>query len=118
MSLKPNNSWNNINSYFNFSNFSFLTNKINSFYGIFSSHDLLSTEILFKIYNPITGDYLSIIKNEDVIEYSLTYNGNTVILFTSELISLNEFFTIGFNLPKLINNFGDKISSFLEMKMT
>ena len=112
LSFKPNNSWNLTNSYINFPKFNLLSSQVESFYGVFSSHNLASEEILFKIYDPIAGNYFTIIKNEDQVEYSLTYNGITETIFTSNPIALNEFFSVGFNLSTLINKFGNNVSAF------
>jgi hypothetical protein len=112
LSFRPNNTWNSKNVYINFDKFNILANQVDSFYGVFSSHDLVSEQILFKIYNPITGNYFSIIKDADEIKYSLTYNGNTQLLFTSDLITANNIFATGFNLKELSNNFGGSVSSF------
>jgi len=112
LSFRPNNSWNDINSYINFPRFDFLTNQTKSFYGVFSSHNLLSEEILFKIYNPLTEDYFSIVKNADVVEYSLNYNGNNEVIFTSDQILQNELFSVGLDLTTIVNNFGNSIPAF------
>jgi hypothetical protein len=112
LSFRPNNTWNDKNTYINFDKFNVLTNQADAVYGVFSSHDLTSEEILFKIYNPITGNYFSIIKDADEIKYSLTYNGNTELLFTSDPITANTIFATGFNLRDISDNFGGNVSSF------
>jgi len=112
LSFRPNNTWNSENSYINFNRFNILTSQVDSFYGVFSSHNLASEELLFKIYNPVTGNYFSIIKDSDEIKYSLTYNGTTDLLFTSDPITANTIFAVGFNLIELSNNFGGSVSAF------
>jgi hypothetical protein len=112
LSFKPNNSWNSINSYINFPKFNLLSSQVESFYGVFSSHNLVSQEILFKIYNPITKDYFMIMKDGDEIKYSLTYNGISEILFTSDPILSNNFFSVGLNLTALVNEFGNNVPAF------
>jgi hypothetical protein len=112
LSFRPNNTWNSKNTYINFDKFNILGNQVDSFYGVFSSHDLVSDQILFKIYNPITGNYFSIIKDANQIKYSLTYGGNTELLFTSNTITANALFAVGFNLIDLSNTFGSNVSSF------
>ncbi len=112
LSFRPNNTWNSENTYINFNEFNILANQVDAFYGVFSSHDLISEQILFKIYNPVTGNYFSIIKDADEIKYSLTYNGSTELLFTSDPIAANSIFAAGFNLRSISDNFGGSVSSF------
>ena len=112
LSFRPNNTWNSKNTYINFDKFNVLSNRVDALYGVFSSHDLVSEEILFKIYNPITGNYFSIIKDANEIKYSLTYNGNTELIFTSDPITANEIFSVGFNLTNISDNFGGSVGSF------
>jgi hypothetical protein len=112
LSFRPNNSWNSVESYINFPRLNLLSSQVDSFYGVFSSHNLLSEEILIKIYNPLNNDYFTIIKDADEIKYSLTYNGSTELLFTSSTIASNTLFSIGFNIRTLINNFGNNVPAF------
>jgi hypothetical protein len=112
LSFRPNSSWNSIDSYINFPRFNLLSSQVESFYGVFSSYDLYSEENLVKIYNPITGDYFTIIKDADEIKYSITYNGVYELLFTSDIISEDTLFSVGFNIKELISNFGNNVSAF------
>jgi hypothetical protein len=112
LSFRPNNSWNSVESYINFPRLNLLSSQVDSFYGVFSSHNLLSEEILVKIYNPLNNDYFTIIKDADEIKYSLTYNGSTELLFTSEPIMSNVLFSIGFNIKTLIDSFGNDVPGF------
>jgi hypothetical protein len=73
---------------------------------------LLSEEILVKIYNPLNNDYFTIIKDADEIKYSLRYNGSTELLFTSDPITSNSLFSVGFNIRTLIDSFGNNIPAF------
>ena len=112
LSFRPNNTWNSINSYINFPRLNLLSSQVDSFYGVFSSHNLSSEEVLVKIYNPLNSDYFTIIKDTDEIKYSLTYNGTSELLFTSDPISANTLFSIGFNINTLISSFGNNIPAF------
>jgi hypothetical protein len=112
LSFRPNNSWNSIESYINFPRLNLLSSQVDSFYGVFSSHNLTSEEILVKIYNPLNNDYFTIIKDADEIKYSLTYNGSTELLHTSESISSNTLFSVGFNIRTLIDSFGNSVPAF------
>jgi hypothetical protein len=112
LSFRPNNTWNSIKSYINFSNFNLLSSEVEGCYGVFSSHNLASDEILFKIYNPLNNNYFTILKDGNLIKYSLTYNGTTQLLFTSSAITANSLFAVGFNIKTLSERFGNNISSF------
>jgi hypothetical protein len=112
LSFRPNNTWNSIESYINFSRFNLLSSEVESCYGVFSSNNLASDEILFKIYNPLNNNYFTILKDGNLIKYSLTYNGTTQLLFTSTAITSNSLFAVGFNIKTLSENFGSNMSSF------
>jgi hypothetical protein len=81
ITFRPNNSWNNVHSYFNFNNFNIINNEPIAIYGIFSSENMLSTETLFTIYNSITKNYFSATKEDDHINYSLFYNGQQETIY-------------------------------------
>jgi hypothetical protein len=112
LSFRPNNSWNLVESYINFPRLNLLSSQVDSFYGVFSSHNLVSEEILVKIYNPLNSDYFAITKDADEIKYSLNYNGSTELLFTSDPIVSNVLFSVGFNIRTLINVFGNNVPAF------
>jgi hypothetical protein len=112
LSFRPNNSWNSVDSYINFPRLNLLPSQVDSFYGVFSSHNLISEEILVKIYNPLNNDYFTIIKDADEIKYSLTYNGSTELLLTSDPIVSNSLFSVGFNIRTLIDSFGNNVPAF------
>jgi hypothetical protein len=81
ITFRPNNSWNNVHSYFNFNNFNIINSDPIAIYGIFSSTNMTSVETLFTIYNSITKNYFSVIKEGDHINYSLYYNGEEQIIY-------------------------------------
>lgn len=112
LSFRPNSLWNSINSYINFTRFNILADNVSSVYGVFSSHDLDSEEVLFKIYNSLTNNYFTITKDADEIKYSLTYNNVTEVLFTSDPISANQLFSVGFNINSISNKFGNNVAAF------
>jgi hypothetical protein len=112
LSFRPNNTWSSVESYINFSRFNLLSSEVESCYGVFSSHNLASDELLFKIYNPLNNNYFTILKDGNLIKYSLTYNGTTELLFTSSAITSNSLFAVGFNIKTLSEKFGNNVSSF------
>jgi hypothetical protein len=112
LSFRPNNTWNSTNSYINFPTLNILANEIDSIYGVFSCNNLNTEELLFKIYNPLTGNYFAIIKDNDEIKYSITFNGETELLFTSGTIVSNEIFSVGINIRTISNILGSNVNSF------
>jgi hypothetical protein len=112
LSFRPNSTWNSVQSYLNFTKFNFLLNEVDSIYGVFSSENLSSNEILFKIYNEINNDYFLIHKDNDLIKYSLTINNETEVLFDTDPILENELFSVGININKLSNFSTANISAF------
>ena len=89
-----------------------MSSEVETCYGVFSSHNLASDELLFKIYNPLNNNYFTILKDGNLIKYSLTYNGTTQLLFTSSAITANSLFAVGFNIKTLSEKFGSDINSF------
>jgi hypothetical protein len=112
LSFRPNNTWNSIDSYINFPTLNILTNEIDSIYGVFSCSNIDTEELLFKIYNPSNNNNFTIIKDNDQIKYSINFNGQTQLLFTSEAIIANEIFLVGINLRKISSIFGSDVNSF------
>jgi hypothetical protein len=112
ITFRPNSSWNNNYSYFNFKNFSILNDEIHAIFGIFSSTNLSSEETLFKIYNSITGNFLTVRKDNNQIHYYLTYNGIEEELYSSGSITSGQKFAAGFSIDELIIYFGGNVATF------
>lgn len=112
LSFRPNNTWSSVQSYINFTKFNLLLNQVDSLYGVFSSENLSSNEILFKIHNELNNDYFLIFKENNLIKYSLTINNTTEILFVSNPILEDSLFSVGINLSILLNSSTASISSF------
>jgi hypothetical protein len=112
ITFRPNASWNSDRCYFNFPNFNLLNDSIDTIYGVFSSDDLSSEETLFKIYNPLTGNYFSIKKDLDEIYYYLYFNGVEEEIYTTSIIVSDEKFSAGIQIKKLVEHFGGNVSVF------
>lgn len=112
VTFRPNNAWQSDQCYFNFPKFNILSTQNAAFYGVFSSDDLVSEEMLFKIYNVITGNYFTIIKDADEIKYTLFYNGITEEIYTTIPIASEEKFAVGLNINAITNYFGGNVSTF------
>lgn len=116
ITFRPNSSWDNNYSYFNFNNFSILNDEIHAIFGVFSSTNLSSEETLFKIYNSITGNSLTVRKDLNQIHYYLTYNGNEEELYSSGSITSGEKFAAGFSIDELVAYFGGNVATFFGNK--
>lgn len=112
ITFRPDNSWNSERCYFNFSNFSVLSDPIHTIYGVFSSNNLSTEETLFKIYSPLTGNSFSIRKDLDEIHYYLLFNGVEEEIYTTDIIVSDEKFAAGIEIQSLVTNFGGNVATF------
>jgi hypothetical protein len=112
ITFRPNSGWNETHTYFNFDNLSMLNSEIFSLYGVFSSSETESSEILFKIYNDTNKNYFSVTKKLDQISYSLFYNNEEQELFIGNTIVEDEQYVAGIAIDKLVSYFGSNISDF------
>lgn len=112
LTFKPNSGWDTTNCYINFPRLNILNSEVKAIYGVFSSDDLASEEILFKIYNPINFNSFVIKKNLDEIVYSLNISGTETILYTTNIIVENEKYAAGIQIDTLTSVFGGNVSSF------
>ena len=112
ITFRPNSQWNTSRCYFNFPRLNILNNQIGAIYGVFSSDNLSSEEILFKIYNPINLSYFLIKKDLDQIVYLININGSDQEIYTTDIIVEDEKFAAGIQIDQLISAEGSNISSF------
>ena len=112
ITFRPNSSWDSIQCYFNFPRFNFLVNQTSTIYGVFESSDLTTEETLFKIYNPLTGNYFAVRKDLDEVHYYLMYNGIEEEIYTTDLILEDELFSAGIVINDLVEAFGGNVAAF------
>lgn len=112
ITFRPNSTWNSIQASFNLPRFNIINDGVHSVYGVFSSNNLSSQEILFKIYNPSTGNYFIVEKNEDVIKYFLNYNGVEEEIYTTDIIVQDEKYAVGILIDRMSQYFGGNVSAF------
>ena len=113
ITFRPNETWDGLNTYINFPKFNILNDQIHSIYGVFQiNDDDLTNQILFKIYNTITGNFFSIRKDGSNIDYYLTYNGIEQEFYTIEDFAVGEPIAVGIQIQKLIDVFGGNIAAF------
>lgn len=114
VTFRPNSSWDSEQCYFNFQRFNLLGDQTTAFYGVFATDDLISEQILFKVYNQITGNYFLVTKDEDVIKYSLFYNGEIDELVITNPIESDNFFAAGIQVTRMADYFGGNLNSFFK----
>lgn len=114
ITFRPDSSWDQEECYFNFQRFNLLADQTAAFYGVFSSSDLASEQILFKIYNQITGNYFTIIKDADEIKYTLYYNGAFDEIYTTIPILSDEKFSAGLQINSAADYFGGNLNAFFK----
>ena len=112
LTFRPNETWDIENCYINFPAFNILNDEINTIYGVFSSDNLLTEETLFKIYNPLTGNYFSVTKDLDTIYYYLLFNGSEQEIYRTDIIVSGEKFAAGVEIKTLVSSFGGNVASF------
>lgn len=101
-SFKPDVGWNSIESTAYFSEYGFLSEPVESFYGLFYSDGSASDELLFKVENKITGEYLKAVLNSTTITYSARFSGMTVDqVLGTKTITINQRFVAGINVSTL-----------------
>jgi len=113
ITFRPNNTWNSVNPYINFTRFNILADEIHSIYGVFQiNEDDASDQVLFKIYNSLNGNSFTVIKNGPDIDYYLTYNGIQEEFYSLQDFPIGQPIAVGVNLQTMINSFGGNIASF------
>jgi hypothetical protein len=111
--FRPNSSWNSSECYINFPSLSLLSDQMHSLFGVFKIEENdSSTQILFKIYNSLTGDYFSIRKDGANIDYYIFKNGEETELFSLQAFAVGQLFAVGIEIEKLEETFGGDISAF------
>lgn len=115
--LKPNSSWNIIDSYILFNNLNLLSEETKGFFGIFKALSLSSdTQVLFKIENVFTKNYLSIELTNDIIDYKIKYGSISETIYSSTNITAGEKFAVGLHFDRFSRFFGSAISNLLGNK--
>jgi hypothetical protein len=99
-SFRPNSNWNTEKCYLYFPSLSVLNELTESIYGIFETGSTSTNQILFKLVNKQSNDYLLVTVEGSYIYYKVVINGVTTILKQDDLITINSKFLVGINLTK------------------
>lgn len=111
LTLKPNDAWNLDSDFIYFENLGVLNEPVESLYGIFKSDGLATKEILIKLSNKITNDFLVVYIEGTKITYELNISGTSTILTTKTIIA-NKRFTVGLNLKNISLRQVNEINKF------
>jgi hypothetical protein len=133
LSLRPNNSWNLVNSYIYFDNFSLYNQITKAVYGLFEvPTSFTGTQVLMRIEDN-NSNYFSIECVNDKIKYILKYNSVIKDIYECSRVNAlsstnlddgepgeteNIIFAAGLELDKFSNHFGDNIISFFTNQST
>lgn len=114
ISLKPSVSgWENENPYIYFPKFNVLSESVKAFYGIFKTKPLLSgNHPLIKIKNSESGNSFNIEIADSNIIYYIVDSGIRRNLYTRPRPDDGEVFVAGFDIDKLSDFFGPRVSAF------
>jgi hypothetical protein len=113
ITFRPNEGWQDVSAYINFPRFNILADQIHSMFGVFQiEQNDLSEQVLFKIYNTLTGNFFNIIKNGTSIDYYLNYNGVQEEFYSVLDFAVGEPIAVGIQIQKLIDSFGGNIAAF------
>jgi hypothetical protein len=111
--LKPNSNWDDIDGYVNFSTLDILNDEVHGIYLVIQAiDDNAQEQILFDIQDTVTGNRMSAVKEGLLVKYSLTYNGEEELLFTTDPLVLNTKRAVGINIDRLVETFGGNVATF------
>jgi len=103
--------------YILFDNLSILKEDLKAFWGIFYATSILeSTQILFKIQNKNSLDYLEASIIGGTLQYKLVTSGEEQIIYSSSNITANKEIVAGIDIDKFSESFGAAASSFFGNK--
>ena len=111
ISLVPNSEWDNIASYISFDAASFMSGTTKAFYMIISEGAYEEEQVVFSLYDKASQNYLKAVSTGISIEYVLTYNSEETVIHTMYKEGLDKF-AVGFDVQKIINNFGGNVATF------
>jgi len=112
ISLFPNSDWNGKNSYLYFDSLNILKSPVDGIFGVFkklSTDNSTNKQVLIKVKNKSTGDYISAILEDTTITYSYKKAGRPEVMIPysqstdTPTITKGTKFSAGFSISKLIS---------------
>jgi hypothetical protein len=112
-SFRPNSTWNDTDGHLFFEKFDFLQTPISAFYGCFQLRgNATEPQTLFKIEKENKSNSFVIQVKNNILEYVINANGNSEILYSSQVLDANDFFEVGINIPRFVELFGNPVAEF------
>lgn len=113
VTLKPE-GWENTEGYLQFNRLNLLDENTAAIYGLFEEVVAPDTEeILFKLENPATGNYLKITSLNDSILYKFKYNGIEETIYETAKNPGSDIILAGLHLRRFASTFGKNVANFL-----
>lgn len=110
--FKPNSQW-STDGYLLFDDFNFLQEEVKAFYSLIKVKEVPSTEeVVLHIESDNTSNYFSIVINGRNIDYKLSYNGTTSVVYSGLEYDLGKVFPVGIEVDKFASYFGGNLLSF------
>jgi hypothetical protein len=113
ITFRPNETWATTPAYFNFPQFSILSDEIHAIYAVVQINDNdITQQTIIEIKNTINGNRFSIRKDGSNIDYYLKYNGVEEEILIGQEFPLGIKFAVGINIENLVAEFGGNVASF------
>jgi hypothetical protein len=127
LNLKPNSSWDSVNSYIYFDNFSLYNQTTKAIYGLFEIEESFANKQILIRLEDNNSNYFSIECIDDKIQYILKYNGVIKTIYECYRINAlsatdlddgeigeteNIIFAVGLEIDKFKNYFGGNVTAF------
>jgi hypothetical protein len=112
LTFRPNEDWNNKNTYINFNNSGTILDETHAIYMVFSDTEYrLDDQVLIKFYDN-AGNYFKIITQDSDIKYIFNFNGQESTLSSVEEYALDTKLAVGVAIHDLVNYFGNSLTTF------
>lgn len=117
ISLRPNSSWSDTDGYMLVDTLNITKEDMKCFYGVFKQTTLSPhKEILFEIQDSSNSNYLQIFIENYSIVYVLKHGTEVVEIYRSQAQYGNEIFSVGIDLNRFTQYFGNSLPSFFGKK--
>ena len=101
------------NGYMFFENLNVMKQDLKGFFGVFDVvANNTNKEILFKIQDKDSLNYLEIYTEADTLYYELNFNGTSTILYSEQSVLSDRPLSVGIDLQKFSEHFGQQTLSF------
>jgi hypothetical protein len=103
--------------YIFFEDMNIIKQDLKGFFGVFQKAGTgMSKQVLFRIQDNSNSNYLEIYIEDDFIVYKIKFDQNVTTLYSQEMLFPDQPFSVGINLDKFSEYFGQQVSSFFGNK--